>query len=60
MMVMLGVSYKSITSKMHLDWASKRQNALDIYVVRIILDLCFNVLLHVMKLVKVAIIPSYR
>jgi hypothetical protein len=45
---------------MHLDWASKRQNALDIYVVRIILDLCFNVLLHVMKLVKVAIIPSYR
>jgi hypothetical protein len=44
---------------MLLDWALERQNALDISIVKMIIVLCFNILLCVMKLVGVAIIPSY-
>jgi hypothetical protein len=38
-MVMLGASYKPIRSRICLDWALECQNALDIYVVRMIIVL---------------------
>jgi hypothetical protein len=60
MMVMLGASCKPVTSRMRLDWASKQPNALDIFVIRTILIVCFNVLFHAMKLIGVAIVPNYR
>jgi hypothetical protein len=55
-MVMLGVSCRLITSKIILDWALKRQNALDICVVKMIIVLYFNVLLRAMKSLGVVII----
>jgi len=59
-MVMLGASCKPITSIIHLDWASEWGNALDICVVRMIIVLCFNVLMCTMKLVGLAIVPIYQ
>jgi hypothetical protein len=59
MMVMLGASCRPETSRMHLDWDSEQPNSLDICVVRMILLLCCNVLLHTMKLDGVVIVPSY-
>jgi len=59
MMVMLGASCRPVTSRMRLDWASEQPNAFDICVVRMILLLCFNVLLCTMKLDGVAIVHSY-
>jgi hypothetical protein len=60
MMVMFGASCRQATSKIHLVRALKRQNALVIYVVIMIIVLCFNILLLVMKLFGVAIIPNFQ
>ncbi len=59
-MVLFGVSYKLITSRIRLDWALERWNVLDICVVKMILVLCFNVLLCTMKLLRVAIICNFQ
>jgi hypothetical protein len=59
MMVMLGASCRPITSRICLDWASKQQNALDIYVVRMIIVLYFNVFLCPTKFIGVAIVCSF-
>jgi len=59
MMVMLGASCRLVTSRIWLNWASKRQNALDICVVIMILVLCFNVFLHTMKFLGVAIVCNF-
>jgi hypothetical protein len=60
MMVMFGASCRQVTSRIHLVWALKRQNALVIYVVKMIIILCFNILLLVMKLFGMAIIPNFQ
>jgi hypothetical protein len=57
---MLGVSCKPVTLQMCLDSPLEQRNALDIYVVRMIFVLYFNILLCTMKLVKVAIVLSYQ
>jgi len=60
MTVMFGASCRLVTLRKCLDWALEQLNALDICLVRMIVVLCFNVLLHTIKLVGVAIIPSYQ
>jgi hypothetical protein len=60
LMVMLGASYKPITSRIRLDWALECPNALDIYVVRMIIVLYISVLLCVMKFLGVEIIDNFR
>jgi hypothetical protein len=57
--IMLGASCRTITLKIHLDWASKQQNALDICVVKMILILYFNVLLCIMKFFGVGIVCNF-
>jgi hypothetical protein len=59
-MVMFSANYRLITLKIHLDWASKQQSALDICVVMMITVLCFNILVGAMKLVRVVIIHSFQ
>jgi hypothetical protein len=59
-MVMLGASCRLVTSRINLDWTLERRNALDICVVRMIIILCFNIILCAMKLVGVAIVPNYQ
>ncbi len=54
-MVMLGASCKLVTSRICLNWALERQNALDICVIKMIFVLCFNILLHAMRLLGVVI-----
>jgi hypothetical protein len=49
-----------MTFIIHLVWALEQQNALVIYVVKMILVLRFNILLLAMKLFGVAIIPSFQ
>jgi hypothetical protein len=60
MMVMLGVSCKLVTSKIHLDWALEQRSAFDICVVKMILVLYLNVLLHVMKFGVVIIFATFN
>jgi hypothetical protein len=59
-MVMLGANYKPITSRIRLNWASECQNALDIYVVIMIIVLYINAFLCIMKFLGVGIICSFR
>ncbi len=60
MIVMFGASYRQATSRIHLVWALKQWNVLVIYVVRMIIVLCFNILLLAMKLFGVANIPNFQ
>jgi hypothetical protein len=55
MMVMFSASCKPVTLKIHLDWALKQRSALDICVIKMIFVLCFNILLHAMRLLGVVI-----
>jgi hypothetical protein len=49
-----------MTSIIHLVWALEQRNVLVIYVVKMIIVLCSNILLLAMKLFGVAIIPSFQ
>jgi hypothetical protein len=57
---MFGASYKRVTLRIHLGWALRRQKALDICDVKMILVLCFNVLLHAMKFLGMGIIHNFQ
>jgi hypothetical protein len=55
---MLNASCRPITLKIHLNYTLQRQNALDICVVRMIIVLCFSILLCTMKFLGMGIVPS--
>jgi hypothetical protein len=60
LMVMFGASCRSITLRIHLDWALERQNALDICVVEMIIVLYFKFFLCAMNFLGVGIVHSFE
>jgi hypothetical protein len=60
LMVMFGASCRPITLWIHLGWASERQNALDICDVKMIIVLCFSIILGAMKFLGMGIVYNFR